>query len=515
MDPEKQLPPISTQNGSIVDGEVADKTATHDTHDDDEAMKAMAAYGGQPIHIDEATNRRLLRTIDWHLMPVMCCVYGLNYLDKTTISYASVMGLQKDLHLHGNNYQWLSSVFYFGYLGWEYPTSRLLQRLPLGKYSAANIILWGVVLSCFAATQNFGGAVAVRFCLGLLEASVTPGFALLTSQWYTRAEQGLRTGIWFAFNGVAQIVGGFVAYGIAKGTDKHGSSIEPWKIVFLVWGLTTICVGTLFLWIIPDNQLNARWLSKEDRILAIERVRVNQQGIGNKHFKLHQLKEALTDPLVWAYVLYALFSDIPNGGISNFFSQLIKSFGFTSEQSLLYGTPGGAIEVVTLLASGYFGDRLGSRVLVSSAGLWVAILGMLLIICLPLSDRYGMLIGYYFTQADATPFVALLSLISSNVAGYTKKTTVAAMYLVAYCTGNIIGPQTFVPKDAPRYVPAEITIVVCWVVCLCDLYFIHWYTKRLNKQKERLRAEPGYVKRANIEWLDLTDRENPEFVYTL
>jgi ACS family allantoate permease-like MFS transporter len=67
----------------------------------------------------------------------------------------------------------------------------------------------------------------------------------------------------------------------------------------------------------PDNQLNCRWLSKEDQILAIERVRVNQQGIGNKHFKFYQLKEALTDPLSWAFFFYALIADIPNGMLSS------------------------------------------------------------------------------------------------------------------------------------------------------------------------------------------------------
>ena len=77
----------------------------------------------------------------------------------------------------------------------------------MAKYSAGCIILWGAVLACFAAVQSFGGAVAIRFFLGLLEAAVTPGFALLTSQYYTIKEQGLRTGIWFSFNGVAQIVG--------------------------------------------------------------------------------------------------------------------------------------------------------------------------------------------------------------------------------------------------------------------------------------------------------------------
>lgn len=69
-----------------------------------------------------------------------------------------------------------------GYLGWEYPASQLLQRLPLGKYSAICVVLWGLVLSCFAAVDNFGGAVAIRLLLGICEASVTPGFALLTSQ---------------------------------------------------------------------------------------------------------------------------------------------------------------------------------------------------------------------------------------------------------------------------------------------------------------------------------------------
>ncbi|KAF2720976.1 membrane transporter [Polychaeton citri CBS 116435] len=485
------------------------------SHDADDAMQAFAGRAGEVIEIDEATNQRLLRRIDWNLMPVMCVVYGLNFLDKTTISYASVMGIKKDIGLVGDDYQWLGSMFYFGYLIWEYPTNRLLQRLPIGKYSSFNVIMWGVTLSCFAAVENFSGAVAVRFFLGLFEAAVTPGFVLITSQWYTKKEQGLRVGIWFSFNGWAQIFGGLVAYGIAVGTREHGAAIAGWKIVFLVTGLLTVAVGVIFFFTIPDNQLNAKWLSKDDRILAIERIRVNQQGVGNKHFKWYQLREALLDPLSWAFFFFALISDIPNGGITNFFSQLIQSFGYTPEQSLLYGTPGGAVEVFTLVFCGYFGDRLGNRLAVCSSGLFIAIIGMCLIVGLPLENSKGRLAGYYLTQASATPFVALLSLVASNVAGYTKKTTIAAMYLIGYCVGNIIGPQTFRPSDAPRYVPAEITIIVCWGVCLCLLALIYGICKYRNIQKEKFRAAPEYVKLENQEWLDLTDKENPEFTYAL
>lgn len=316
-----------------------------DRNDADEALRVLEGENGEVIEMTPEDERKLLRKIDWNLMPLLCLVYGLNYLDKTTVSYASIMGLKTDLGLQGQQYSWIGSMFYFGYLFWEYPTNRLLQRLPLGKWSAFNVIMWGLILCCMAATKNFAGAMTVRFFLGVFEAAVTPGFALFTSQWYTIKEQGARTGIWFSFNGWGQILGGFVAYGIAVGTAKHPVAVESWQLLFLVIGLFTAFIGCIFLYVMPDNQLNARFLTEKEKVLAIERIRINQQGVGNKHFKFYQMKEALTDPMVWAFVFYSLVADIPNGGISNFFSQLIVSFGFSNEQSLLLGTPGGAVEV--------------------------------------------------------------------------------------------------------------------------------------------------------------------------
>ncbi|KAL8827098.1 MAG: hypothetical protein Q9191_003397 [Dirinaria sp. TL-2023a] len=446
----------STLLGSRLDKIVAEKSL----EDADEAMQITREHGNDgPIILNEADTRQLLRKIDRNILPVMCLVYGLNFLDKTTLSYASIMGLEEDLHLTKNNYQWLGSIFYFGYLGFEYPTSRLLQRLPLAKYSGANVILWGTVLACTAACTNFGSIAAVRFTLGMLEASVTPGFVLFTSQWYTKKEQGTRTGIWFSFNGFSTVLGGLVAYGIAKGSLGRHETIASWKILFLVWGLVTFVAGVCFVLVMPDNPLKARFLSPQERRLAVERTRTNQQGIGNKRFKRYQFKEAMTDPQTWAFVLFALFWDIPNGGIGNFFSQLVVSFGFTPTESLLYGCPNGAIGAIALLMSGYLGDRFNQRLLVSSIGLWIAMIGMVLIVALPLSNKGGRLAGYYMISMTTVAFASILSLISSNVAGHTKKTTVAALFLIAYCAGNIIGPQTFVAREAPRYRGAEITIL--------------------------------------------------------
>ncbi|KAK3942785.1 putative mfs allantoate [Diplogelasinospora grovesii] len=519
-DGDAKIGPVDSNNteDSPAVGSVQKVLKHANSNDADEALKALQALAsdGEPVVFEPGEERRLLRKIDLHLMPLLCLIYGLNYLDKTTLSYASIMGLKTDINLVGQEYSWVGSMFYFGYIAFEYPTNRLLQRLPLAKWSAFNVIMWGLVLCCLGAVKSFSGAMAVRFFLGLFEAAVSPGFALFTSQWYTVREQGFRTGIWFSFNGWGQILGGFVAYGIAVGTKSHPlSGILSWQLLFLVIGLFTALCGVLFLWVMPDNQLNAKFLTPRERLLAIERIRVNQQGVGNKHFKFYQMKEALLDPMVWGFVFYALVADIPNGGITNFFSQLIVSFGYTNEQSLLLGTPGGAVEVVALIVSGYLGDRYRNRLLVSTVGLTLAILGMLLITCLGDGANVGKLIGYYLTQASPTPFTALLSLISTNVAGWTKKTTVAAMYFIAYCVGNIIGPQVFQAKDAPDYRPAKITIIVCYCLGLVDILFIYAWCRAQNKKKAEIRASPGYERMEGQEFYDLTDRENPEFVYNL
>ncbi|KAJ1561693.1 hypothetical protein HK405_003137 [Cladochytrium tenue] len=489
------------------------KFLQHVDHENaDVALKVLESED-EPVVITPEEERALLRKIDWYLMPLMCIVYGLNYLDKTTISYASVMGLKTDLHLVGQQYSWLGSMFYFGYLFWEYPTNRLLQLLPLGKWSGVNVILWGAVLCCMAATTDFAGAMVVRFLLGVFEAAVTPGFALFTSQWYTAAEQGSRTAIWFSFNGWFQILGGVMAYGIAIGTEQNPLTIKSWQMLFLVIGLFTCVLGGLFLFFMPDNQLNAWFLTDKEKIMAVERIRKNQQGVGNKHFKWYQMKEALLDPVAWAFVFYSFIADIPNGGISNFFSQLIVSFGFTNEQSLLVAVPAGAVEVIALILCGYIGDRFKNRLLVSLFGMAATILGMFLILFAP--GSVGKLIGYYLTLAMPTGFVAILSMISTNVAGYTKKTTVAAMYLIAYCVGNIIGPQLFLASESPNYPTAKIVITVCLFLAAVDVVFIYFWYRRLNAKKAAERAAPGYVKIVGQEFYDLTDGENPEFVFAL
>ncbi|KAJ5191248.1 major facilitator superfamily domain-containing protein [Penicillium cinerascens] len=66
-------------------------------------------------------------------MPVLLFTYVLQFMDKTSLANASVMGIIVDTHLVGQEFSWLSSVFYFGYLFANLPVSVLLVKFPLGK----------------------------------------------------------------------------------------------------------------------------------------------------------------------------------------------------------------------------------------------------------------------------------------------------------------------------------------------------------------------------------------------
>ena len=106
-------------------------------------------------------------------------------------------------------------------------------------------------------------------------------------------------------NGLTQVFGGFVAYGISF---YDGHAIAPYKIIYLLLGSLAILVGVCVLIWLPDSPVHARMLTKNERIAALERVRDDQGGTENKKWKKDQIIEALTDIRTWLVVLTTLTS---------------------------------------------------------------------------------------------------------------------------------------------------------------------------------------------------------------
>jgi ACS family allantoate permease-like MFS transporter len=144
---------------------------------------------------------------------------------------------------------------------------------------------WGIVLMCIAACHSFASLMVCRFILGVLESPVNPAFMVVTSQWYKRDEQPERSGFWNMGLSIAQIIGGVLGYGFGQIQYRDWN---PWRWFFIIYGAITVLWGfVLYMWF-PDSPMTARWLSEEDRVLAVERVRENRTGIVNTEWKWEQ-----------------------------------------------------------------------------------------------------------------------------------------------------------------------------------------------------------------------------------
>jgi sugar phosphate permease len=176
---ELQLPPTTKKFSFSSKGNKDGDVALALFSDPDEMM--------EPVSQEE--EKKLVRKIDFLILPLIAVNYAFFYIDKTTLSYAAIFGIREDLNLQGMQYSWLSSIFYFGFLAWAFPTNFLMQRLPLAKYLGVNIFFWGFFLIFQGLVNNFAGLAALRALAGAAEACSDPSFMLITCMWYTRKEQ--------------------------------------------------------------------------------------------------------------------------------------------------------------------------------------------------------------------------------------------------------------------------------------------------------------------------------------
>lgn len=479
------------------------------TGDVDEAMK-LAIHNKDYAQLDEVTSKRILKKIDMYLLPVMCMLYCFQFMDKLSNSYASVLGLRTDLGMIHDMYSWTGTAFYLGYLAFEFPASYLLQRFPVAKTVACFILVWGIIL-CLHSVPQYAGFIALRTILGMLESAVTPAFTIITSQWYTQEEQFLRVSIWFAFNGLGNILGGSISYGLAVHAESY--TIEAWKLVFIITGCLTIFLSFVIFIHLPDSPSLAWFLSEEEKYLVVERIRKNQQGFGNKHFKKHQFIEAMKDYKTWLLFFFAIANNIPNGGITNFGSILLTTdLGYSAKEALLMQMPGGAVEIVGCIGMAYLSKYLKSRMIIAM----IATLIIIMAECfLAFSTKHKLqMAGYALTNILPVGLICMLSVVASNVAGHTKKVTTNAILLIGYCVGNLVGPQTFIDTQAPKYQGAKVAMLICSCIQLCMIGGIYASYRWENSKRDKLDLST-FDDFENSEFADLTDGQNPRFRYAL
>ncbi|KAF2141334.1 uncharacterized protein K452DRAFT_272105 [Aplosporella prunicola CBS 121167] len=510
-DPEKpdlEKVPTLSDDKSVAEGEVVEL-------DQAEVFLRDSGYDWQQVDElleDKQKMKALVRKIDKLLLPLLMGTYVLQYIDKSTTSYGAVFDLLKETNMSGDEYSWTASIFYLGYLFWEYPASYLAQHYRTGKVISITIIAWASMLMITAACENFGGLAVCRFFLGCFEAPITPAFMLVVSMWYARDQQPFRAGCFYCCNGVGSMIGGILCYGIGQ-----IDSFPVYKSIFLICGGATLLFGLVFLWRMPDSPILAKGFTLEEKAALLGVGRKNQTGMLNRTIKPYQIKEAFMDIQVWVLFFFTLLNELMNGGIANFGKLIIKGLVDDPLKTTALGIPQGAFQVLYVFTGGLLATLFkNSRTIIMAVYVLPTIVGASMMWKIPRTNEIGCLFGYYIVGSYVASLTLALQMPASNLGGYTKRVTATAFVFLAYCVGNIIGPHAFLASEAPIYQTGVKMILGCACSQFALAVFLRFWLTRRNKLRDQAAAERGSEEGVQEEpLLDQTDFENRRFRYSL
>jgi len=124
-DPEK--PSIRHHDFSPKSNISKKKSADHRHHDPN--------WDGTDVDFSNIDEKKVLRKMDLHILPMLALLYLLSFLDRGNIGNAKIEGLTETLNMTGPEYNWCLTVFFFTYCLFEVPSNLMSVSLP---FSYAN-----------------------------------------------------------------------------------------------------------------------------------------------------------------------------------------------------------------------------------------------------------------------------------------------------------------------------------------------------------------------------------------
>ncbi|KAL0581258.1 hypothetical protein V5O48_000741 [Marasmius crinis-equi] len=490
----------------------------------------------------EEEYRAMLRKIDRYLLPLMWVAYGVQQADKTGLSTQALFGIREDTHLVGQQFSWLTTIFYLAYMCvqlpvtvrsppdfarslvriFEFPSSYMMQRVSVGKTLSVLMLFWGIIVLCTA--FGTGSTTCLRRPDGAFECTISPSFLLIIATWYKTREHALRSIIWGTANAGFGIITNLCMYAIGDHAQKRGG-LTPWKGISFFLGAITI-VLSIFCWFLLGTPREVSWLTLEERRMIQCRIVNNRTGTDARKrrvWKKDQVIEAFIDPSTWFLFFSVVLAALPNGGVTSFGNLVYKSFGFTSLETILYNLPRDGASIIWFLFAGWVSGRYPNiRFYLMLFAIIPGFVGMLAMALLPDDPKYrwikfGM---YLMTMTVNINGLMLWLFVPSNVAGRTKKAIVSSILFVGYCAGNAAGSQFFRAKDAPRYVPAIYSCAICFALQFCCILLWRFWLAYLNRYRDRVATAEGLSPEqtkelgARFAEQDMTDKQNPHFRYT-
>jgi MFS family permease len=516
---------MKDKGSSIVEEVSLDKQEVSENHENehkdfdkliDKAGIFLAEREGIYGEIQEGEEKRIVRKLDWRLLPMLFFTATLGAVDKQCISTAAIYGFTEDNNLLGSEYSWLGSIIFIGSLVGMWPMTFILQKFRLGMVLVVASLLWSALTLLFCAGHNFAGFAALRFLLGFIECAIVPGCTLMVTRFYIKKEQAPRLAYVFAF--ASSVINGFLSWLVGNFNDN----IPKWKYLYLMVGSISFTWSCFIFFYLPDTPMNTKFLTDREKYFLIKKVVKNQTGIESNDWKWEQMVEALLEPKSYIIMLFNIGINITNGGLSAFSSIIINNLGFSAMESSLMSMPTGVIATLATIGFTYATTKFpNKRCLICVISLFIPLIGAILLYTIDQSKIGPQLFGLYLAYFYFAPYVIMMSLAQANTAGNTKKSVVYSMNYLGYAAGALIGPQTFRAEEAPKYTGGFTGMMVSFCVCIL-LSILYWFICVLNNRNKKAMVECDQ----NIEiqiavaseetdlMYDLTDKQQATFLYT-
>jgi ACS family tartrate transporter-like MFS transporter len=308
---------------------------------------------------DEAIGRSAQRKAAVHLLPLLAVGYGLSYMDRINISFASLQ-MNRDLHFSASVYGFGAGLFFIGYALCEVPSNLMLLRFGAKRWLARIMFTWGLLAAAMLFVRTPLEFNVLRFLLGVAEAGFFPGVIYYLTLWFPARMRARAVSRFYIALPLSSVAMGSLAGWLLGLGGKLG--LSGWQWLFLVEGLPTAVFSLVILKMLPDSPAKATWLTAEEKAWLEGQLKAD----GEKAHLGHSagVTQALLEPKVWmigAFFFFALTTSY--------------AYGF-SQPAILQGATGWSVRnvgflvacfglagAVGMLLNGAHSDRRGERAL--------------------------------------------------------------------------------------------------------------------------------------------------------
>ncbi|KAF8862920.1 MFS general substrate transporter [Acephala macrosclerotiorum] len=456
------------------------------------------------------TEKKLMAKIDLRVIPFLCILYLLAFLDRVNIANARSFGLAKDLDLKANEFNTALTIFFIPYVIFEIPSNIFLKKFSPRIWLSSCMFLFGLVSICQGLVSNYGGLLTTRFFLGLFEAGMFPGCFYLIGMWYKRSEAQRRYSFFFGSATLAGAFGGLLASAIGKMDGLRG--YHGWRWIFILEGVLTCVVALTFFFLIPSFPEDAKWLTAEEREYVKARLQADQgRSAAERKITARDVGRVFKDfkVILGGFMYFGMI--VPAYGYAFFAPTIIGTYGYSPISTQLHSVPPWACAFVFAMIIATCSDFTRHRFLFTIIPISVAIAGFAILITVHHNKHLEYAALFLVAVGAYSAMPVIVCWFNMNLGGHHRRAVGTAWQIGFGNIGGIIATYAFLSTDAPYYKKGYSICLafLCLSAFSCLLYgaAVTWE----NRRRERAIVDVGLTEYEKTEMGDMS----PDYRYLL